>query len=154
MREATALIRMIAIGALLAAAGPLAAQETKVPSDSELVSLPGCSKGRVFTVFEAPEHEPRQTTVAVGRHFRLNGHKDVLTSIHLHEGQLIEVTGLVKKADLTGPGGIGLAGGKVRIGGPQPRSAVGNPAMDASYNNTGTIDVSAWRQLGVGCPSK
>jgi len=154
MTGASALIRVIAIGGMLAGAGALTAQETKIPSDSELVSLPGCSKGRVFTVFEAPEHEPRQTMVAVGRHFRLNGHKDVLNDIHLHEGQLIEVTGLVKKSDLKGPGGIGIAGGRVRIGGPQPRSAVGNPGMDASYNNVGSIDVSAWRQLGAGCPSK
>jgi len=154
MTGASALIPVIAIGGMLAGAGALTAQETKVPSDSELVSLAGCSKGRVFTVFEAPEHEPRQTMVAVGRHFRLNGHKDVLNDIHLHEGQLIEVTGLVKKSDLKGPGGIGIAGGRVRIGGPQPRSAVGNPGMDASYNNVGSIDVSAWRQLGAGCPSK
>ena len=153
MTDAGAVIRILAIAAMLAAAGPLAAQETKVPSDSEMLTMAGCTKGRVFTVHQAPEHEPRQTTVAVGRHFRLNGHKDVLNNIHLHEGQLIEVTGLVKKSDLSAPAGIGVAGGRVRIGGPQPRSAVGSPAMDAAYN-VASIDVSAWRQLGADCSSK
>ena len=78
MADARALIRVIAVGGMLAAAAPLAAQESKPPSDSELVSLAGCAKGRVFTVHEAPEHEPRQAAVAAGRRFRLTGQKDAL----------------------------------------------------------------------------
>ena len=152
MADANTLIRVLAVGGMLAAA-PLAAQETKVPSDSELVSLPGCAKGKVFTVGEAPEHESRQTAVAIGRQFRLNGQKDALNDIRRHEGQLIEVTGLVRKSDLKGPAGIAIAGGRVRIGGPQPRSSMGNPALDPSYN-VAAIDVSGWRQLGEECPTR
>jgi hypothetical protein len=151
MADANTLIRVLAVGGMLAAAVPLPAQESKPPSDSELVTLPGCAKGKVFTVGEAPEHEPKQTLVAVGRRFRLTGQKDALNDIHRHEGQLIEVTGLVRKSDLKGPGGIAIAGGRVRIDGPQPRSAMGNPALDPSYN-VAAIDVSAWRQLGGDCP--
>ena len=152
-----ALIRVIALAGILAATpgarAALAAQESKPPSDSELVSLAGCSKGRVFTVAEAPEHEPRQATVATGRRFRLTGQKDALNEIHRHEGQLIEVTGLVRKSDLKDPAGIAIAGGRIRIGGPLPRSTMGNPGRDPSYN-VAALDVSAWRQLGGDCPGR
>ena len=89
------------------------AQERPAPSDSELISLPGCSKGRNFVVAEGPEHEPKQVQVAPGRRFRLNGPKDVLDDIKRREGRMIEVTGLVRKAALS-PSGISIAGGRSR----------------------------------------
>src|SRR5262245_29035873 len=153
MADTRALIRLMAIGGILAGATSISAQESKTPSDSELVSLAGCAKGRVFTVHEAPEHEPRQSAVAVGRRFRLNGQKDALKDIRAREGQLIEVTGLVRKSDLKGPGGIAIAGGRIRIGGTQPRSAMGSPGRDPQYS-VAVLDVSGWRQLGGDCPSR
>jgi hypothetical protein len=153
MVESRALVRLMAVGAMLAAATSLRGQESKTPSDSELVSLAGCTKGRVFTVHESPEHEPRQSAVAPGRRFQLTGQKDALKDIRRHEGQLIEVTGLVRKSDLKGPGGIAIAGGRIRIGGPVPRSAMGSPGRDPQYNVAG-LDVSGWRQLAGECPKK
>jgi len=157
MADARALFRMITIGGILAVApgarAALAAQESKPPSDSELVSLAGCAKGRVFTVHEAPEHETRPAAVAAGRRFRLSGQKDALNDIHRHEGQLIEVTGLVRKSDLKDPAGIAIAGGRIRLGGPLPRTTMGDPARDPSYN-VAVLDVSGWRQLGGECPTR
>src|SRR5262245_45236341 len=84
--------------------GILCAQERPVPSDSARVAIPGCAKGRAFVVQEAPEHEPQQVAVAPGRRFRLNGPKDVLADIKKHEGRLIEVTALIRKNAVQGPG--------------------------------------------------
>jgi hypothetical protein len=91
--------------------------------------------------------------VATGRRFRLSGPKDSLNDIHRHEGQLIEVTGLVRKSDLKDPAGIAIAGGRIRIGGPLPRSTMGSPGRDPSYN-VAVLDVSGWRQLAGECPTR
>ena len=91
-----------------------------MPSDSARVAIPGCAKGRAFIVTQSPEHEPTQADIAPGRRFRLSGPKEILDDIKKHEGRLIEVTGLVRKDALKGPGGIGIAGGRVRIGGGSP----------------------------------
>jgi len=137
------------IGAVVLVAG-LHAQERPVPSDSEQVSLPGCAKGRNFVVAEGPEHEPKQVVIAPGRRFRLAGSKEALDGIKRREGQLIEVTGLVRKAALS-PGGISIAGGRIRLGGAVPRQPMNDPARDPAYNQP-VIDVSSWRLLdGSAC---
>jgi hypothetical protein len=135
--------------ALACAAGTLLhAQERPVPPDSERVSLPGCSKNRNFVVGEGPEHEPKQTVIAPGRRFRLEGSKELLEEIKRREGRMIEVTGLIRKAVIT-PSGIPIAGGRIRIGGSVPRSPIYDPARDPAYNQA-VIDVSAWRQIDGG----
>lgn len=132
----------------LVTVAPAFSQERPVPSDSEQVSLAGCAKGRTFTVAEGPEHEPKQVVIAPGRRFRMNGSKDTLDAIKRREGQLVEVTGLVRKADIS-PGGISIAGGRIRLGGSVPRQSVYDPARDPAYNQA-TIDVSSWRLLDGG----
>src|SRR5215510_9280392 len=95
-----------------------AAQEEKpVPKDSVRVSIPGCSKGSAFVVTESPEGERTSIEIKTGRRFRLTGKKDLLKEIEAREGYVIEVTGIVRRNDLQGPGGISLGGGRVRIGG-------------------------------------
>lgn len=135
------------------ATGAVAAQEKKTPADSEELSLPGCAKGRTFIVTEGPEHEPRQVVVAPGRRFRLQGPKDVLDDIKRREGRLIEVTGLVRKSQVAGPGGIPIAGGRIRIGGSVPRSPMTDPARDPAYNQA-VMDVSSWRLLDGTCTER
>ena len=134
--------------------GILCAQERPVPSDSARVAIPGCAKGRAFVVTESPEHEPRQVDVAPGRRFRLNGTKEILADIKKHEGRLIEVTGLIRKNALQGPGGIPVAGGRVRIGAGVPQSPVGDVTRQPGYYDQPTLDVEGWRQLGENCSVK
>jgi hypothetical protein len=148
MRQLTWLL----VGVAMASAA-VAAQERKPPADSEELSLAGCAKGRTFIVAEGPEHEPRQVVVAPGRRFRIEGPKDVLDDIKRREGRLIEVTGLVRKSDVAGPGGIPIAGGRVRIGGGPARSPMGDPARDPGYNQA-VMDVSSWRLLDGSCPKR
>jgi hypothetical protein len=144
--------RLLVVAAL--ASGSLLAQEgRKIPDDSVLVSLQGCATNRTFIVGPRSEHAPRTLEIEPGRRFRLNGPKDVLEKIKQGEGRMVEVTGLIRKADLAKPGGIGLAGGRVRIGGAAPRAPVGNsPMADAVYNQA-VMDVETSRPLPDSCPA-
>ena len=142
--------RLVAAAACaLCLAGAVSAQERPVPDDSARVSIPGCAKGRVLIAAPAPEHEPAQVEIEPGRRFRLNGAKDVLNDIKKREGQMIEVTGLVRKAALKGPGGIPIAGGRVRIGAGLP---AGNPTRTPGGYGQAVLDVEGWRLLGENCP--
>jgi hypothetical protein len=135
-------------------AAAAAAQERPVPGDSARVSIPGCAKGRVFIVTETPEHEPVQAEIAPGRRFRLSGPKDVLNDIKKREGRMIEVTGLVRKAALTGPGGISIGKGRVRIGGGPPVASTGDPTRTLGGYEQAVLDVEGWRVLAENCPGK
>jgi len=134
--------------------GLVCAQERPVPSDSARVAIPGCAKGNAFIVSKSPEHEPSRSDIAPGRRFRLSGPKDVLKDIKNHEGRLIEVTGLIRKAALQGPGGIGVAGGRVRIGAGVPQSPTGDPSHTLTSYEQPVLDVEGWRQLGENCSLK
>ena len=134
--------------------GILCAQERPVPSDSARVAIPGCVKGTAFIVTKAPENQPTQGDIAPGRRFRLSGPKDVIKDIKSHEGRLIEVTGLIRKNALKGPGGIGIAGGRVRIGGGAPVAGAGDPITSPQGYEQPVLDVEGWRQLGENCSVK
>jgi hypothetical protein len=149
--------RLVPVGVgLLLAAVPLLAQEDqerKVPKDSALVSIQGCAKGRTFIVAERSEHRPTTSDIDPGRRFRLSGPKDILKDIEARERTMIEITGLVRKSQLAGPGGIAIAGGRVRIGGAMPRSPINDPARDPAYNQA-VIDVESFRLLPDECPKR
>ena len=137
---------------LLAAAvatGVTRAQEREVPKDSALVSIQGCARGRAFVVGERSEDQPGTLEIEPGRRFRLNGPKKILDEIKLRERTVIEVTGLIRKADLNEQG-VSVLGGRVRIGGRVPRSPISDPARDPAYNQA-TIDVQSWRLLEGDC---
>ena len=131
----------------------LAAQEERpVPKDSVRVSIPGCSKGSAFVVTDTPEGERTSVEIKSGRRFRLTGKKELLNEIKAREGYIIEVTGIIRKNDLQGPGGISLGGGRVRIGGGAPVSGSGGEVNRAPQSMNATIDVEGFRPLGEPCP--
>ena len=66
---------------------------------------------------------------------------------------LIEVTGLVRRADLDPPRGIGI-GNRVRIGGGQPQSPIGAGAPTSPAYAEAIIDVESWRPLPGDCPQR
>jgi hypothetical protein len=144
---------------LIASAAALAAQEQerKVPNDSQRITVPGCAKGRTFIVTAREGHEPTSGELAPGRRFRLSGDKDILKEIEKREGMMVQVTGLVRKADLAGPGGISTAGGRVRIGGAVPQSQVGGGPASGTLTGVRTdavLDVEGWDRLPESCPSR
>lgn len=140
--------------ALLAAGGLIAAQERDtVPKDSTRLSMRGCTKDRVFTAAAQPEHEPVGVEVAAGRRFRLAGPRQILDDIKRREGMMVEMTGLVRKAALAGPGGVRIFGGRVRIGGALPQDPIADPRRDPMYNVV-VIDVESFRPLLESCPAR
>lgn len=149
--DPTRLILALAFAGVAAVAAP--AQERKVPDDSARISIAGCADGRVFVVAEAAGHEPTNNNIQPGRRFSLSGKKKLLSDIKKHDSQMIEVTGLVRRADIGGPGGIALGGGRVRIGGGPPREPIGDvsriPVVEQAF-----LDVESWRQLPGSCRTR
>jgi hypothetical protein len=139
--------------ALISGAFLAAQEQAKVPKDSARIAIPGCTRDRVFIVADAPNHEPIGTRLEPGRRFRLAGKRELLDDIKRREGTMVEVTGLVRKSDLEGSGGVRLFGGRVRIGGAQPQA----PLSDVQHNSTYAevvLDVESYRMLTEPCPSR
>lgn len=134
---------------LLMASTPAGAQERPVPSDSARVTLSGCAHDRAFVVTEADGREISASGIRPGRRFRLSGPRQLLADIRKREGSMVEITGLVRKSDLSGPGGLKIFGGRVRIGGAMPR----DPIRDPMYNQV-VIDVEGFQLLSDPCPAR
>lgn len=132
----------------------VSAQERKVPKDSERLILSGCVNGRTFITAAAEEGETNRSGMEEGRRFRLGGSGKLLDEINARKGRRVEITGLVRKSQLGGPGGISIAGGRIRIGGRQPQTSIAtDPARDPAYNQA-VLDVEGWRALAEPCPSR
>jgi hypothetical protein len=128
--------------------GPLVAQEEKrVPKDSVRVSIPGCTKGYVFTAGRRTPDQPGSGDVPEGMHLRMNGPKKLMAEIKAHEGSMIEITGLMKKGQYMP--GVGIGGG-VRVM-PGPGGGSLSSAPNASQI---LIDVEGWRPAVGNCPSR
>lgn len=115
--------------ALLALAG---SQETRpVPKDSMAVEARGCLKGRIFTATSVIEHDGALRGPDItGRRFRINGTKELTKQVKEHDGHLVAITGIVRKADLSGEGvGFKVGGARVVIGaqGTNPATARNTP---------------------------
>lgn len=107
-------------------------QETKpVPKDSMLVEARGCLKGRIFTATAPIEHEGALRGPDIsGRHFRVNGKKELTNQVKQHDGHTVEISGIVRKADLSEEGvGFKVGGARVVIGaqGSNPAAARNTP---------------------------
>jgi hypothetical protein len=131
--------------------GPLAAQEQKpVPKDSVRVSIPGCTRGYIFTAGRRTLDEPGSVSVPEGTHFRMNGPKKLIAEIKAQEGSMIEITGVTKRGQYT-PDGVGIGGG-VRVG-PGP-GVTGGGGLGSPVANQISIDVEGWRPVAGSCPSR
>lgn len=139
-----------ALALMLAAAwsSSFFAQEKPVPKDSVRFSIAGCARGRVFTVGAHPDHENRAPEIDAGRKLRLEGPKKLLDEIKANERSMLEITGLMKQADVRPPG-VGLAGGRIRVAPVEPmgRGVGRDPGIEQSI-----IDVESWQLLNASCP--
>jgi hypothetical protein len=137
--------------AIAALSGPLIAQEEKpVPKNSVRVSIPGCTKGQIFTAGRRTADQPGSVDIPEGMHLRMNGPKKMMAEIKAHEGSMIEITGLMKKGQYK-PDGVGIGGGVRVAPGPSPTggSLLGNPGVSQIF-----IDVEGWRSIVGDCPSR
>ena len=134
--------------AAMAAAGAVMAQEVKpVPKDSVRVSVPGCTKGYIFTVASRSANEAGSNfDIPEGMHVRMNGPKKLINEIKAHEGSMIQLTGLMKK-DQYRPDGVSIGGG-VHVS-PGPVNGSLSPGGGQAF-----IDVEGWRPLDRSCSSR
>ena len=137
---------VLLFGAATLMAAAAGAQETKrVPKDSMRVTVPGCTKGYIFTAGPRTEDQPGRMDIPEGMHLRMNVSKQMMAEIKAHEGTTIEITGLMKKDQLR-PDGVSIGGGVHVSPGPPGGSISSAPTMNQSF-----IDVEAWRELGGSC---
>src|SRR5262249_18259821 len=128
----------------------LTAQEKKIPKDSIRVTVPGCTKGMVFTAGPRTQDQTGRLDVPEGIHLRMNGPKQAISQIRTHEGQMIQITGLMKKGQYNQQGFP--IGGGVRVipgtGGPTgSRPTVGTEGVNY-------IDVESWQSAPGSCPGR
>ena len=129
--------------------GPLVAQEEKrAPRDSVRVSIPGCTKGFIFTAGRRTPDQPGSVDIPEGMHLRMNGPKKLIAAIKAHEGAMVEITGLVKRSQHN-PSGVGIGGG-VRI--TPGRPPTGGSLSAAPIASQFLIDVEGWRTAVGNCP--
>jgi len=141
----------VIIAAVALSSGRLVAQERKpVPKDSMRVSIPGCTKGYIFTAGRRTLDEPGSVSVPEGMHFRMNGPKKLIGEIKAQEGSMIEITGVTKRGQFK-PDGVDVGGG-VRIG-PGP-GGTGGGGLGSPVANQISIDVEGWRPVDGRCPSR
>jgi len=146
MRTTTVIIAAVAV-----LSGGLMAQERKpVPKDSVRVSIPGCTKGYIFTAGRRTLDEPGSVSVPEGMHFRMNGPKKLMAEIKAQEGSMIEIVGITKVGQYR-PDGVAIGGG-VRIG-PGP-GGTGGGGLGSPVANQVSIDVEGWRPVEGSCPSR
>jgi len=143
MRTTTVIIAAVAL-----LSGRLVAQEHKpVPKDSIRVSIPGCTKGYIFTAGRRTLDEPGSVSVPEGMHFRMNGPKKLIAEIKAQEGSMIEIIGVTKRGQHK-PDGVGIGGG-VRVSPGPGGSLPGSPVASQV-----DIDVEGWRPVEGHCPSR
>lgn len=125
-----------------------------VPKGSVQLASNGCLKGRIFTATRPREETaPRQGPDVTGQHFRVAGKKDVMKLVKAHQGQFVEVVGIVKTSDLAeNEPGKRIGNTTVKIG-PGPRST------DPTYRQSGmavshvpVMDLLSVRYLSDTCP--
>ena len=139
------------IVALVVSGSVLSAQEPKpVPKDSMRVTVPGCTKGSVFTAAAKTEDQLGRADIPEGARLRMNGPKKLMADIKAHEGQMIQITGLMKKGQYNETG-IPVGGG-VRITPGTGGVSVGRPSPTVGSVNY--IDIESWQTAAGDCPSR
>jgi hypothetical protein len=126
---------MLVITLLLALAIPQEPRQEKprVPEDSVELTVIGCLRGRVLKTIERRQKDVESSPYVGERTFRLAGKKDVMKTVQQHDRRLVEVVGLVRRADLDDKGvtvgGITISGGPPVAGRP-PGPGPTIPVMD------------------------
>jgi hypothetical protein len=115
---------MIVFVLLLALSMPQDVKQEKrrVPEDSVELTVIGCLKGRVLKTIKERPRDVESGPYVGERTFRLAGKKDVMDTVKKYDRQLVEVVGIVRRADLDDKGitvgGISISGGPPVAGRP------------------------------------
>ncbi len=137
---------------LLLAAAPAQEPGAKpVPKDSVQIATRGCFKGRVFTATPTPEGEIARGPNVTGRHFRVAGPHAVMDLVKQHDGHLVEVVGVVRKAAL-GDQGLGMKVGGARMVIGAPSGDPGRIGLQTPGTNVPVMDLTSVSFLSESCP--
>ena len=79
-------------------------EKRRIPEDSVQLTVVGCLKGRVLRTLEERPRDVESGPNVGQRTFRLAGKKDVMKTVKKYERQMVEVVGLVRRADLDDKG--------------------------------------------------
>ena len=108
-------------------------EKRRVPEDSVELTVIGCLRGRVLKTAERRQKGVETSPYVGERTFRLAGKKEVMKGVKQHDRRLVEVVGLVRRADLDDKGvtvgGITISGGPPAAGRP-PGPGANIPVMD------------------------
>ena len=137
---------MIVIMLLLALSMPQEQKEKKsrVPEDSVELTVIGCLKGRVLKTIDQRQKDVESGPNVGERTFRLAGKKDVMKVVTEHDRHLVEVVGIVRRADLDDKG---VTVGRVAISGGPP--VAGRPPDTVA--NVPVMDVESVRLRASSC---
>jgi hypothetical protein len=103
--------------------GAIVAQEKARPKDSVRVSIPGCTKGYVFTAARRTQDEPGTAGIPEGMHLRMNGRRD---DGEIKRRRFEDRGHRPHEEGQFGPDGVSVGGG-VRISPGPPSSGGINP---------------------------
>ncbi len=103
-------------------------EKPRVPKDSIELVVTGCLSGRVLAISDVRQVDVTSGPDVRARSLRVAGKKDVMKEIKRENHHLVEVTGLVRRSDLSEPGvkigkGIVISGGRPMAGSPGARPA-------------------------------
>jgi hypothetical protein len=143
-------VPLLGIVALLAG-GAVDARQQPIDKNSIELIVRGCLKGREVTADDVSGSDGVE--IEMGTIFRLSAKGDLSDDLKRHNGQVVIVTGLVKKTALAKPG-FRLGGGRIVIGG--GGSAGHDPTRDPARNSTRRLipmDVSAIDVISESCPT-
>jgi hypothetical protein len=150
-----ALVLLVATASFQAPAdAPQTPPEPKpVPSDSVEIMTTGCLKGRVFTATLAPEESMRRGPDVTGRNFRVSAKRDVMDAVKKHDGDLVQVVGIVRRGSLASNApGARIGNTRVVIGMPRNGNPMGSSSRPPAGDPMAVMDVSWVRFLSETCP--
>ena len=108
-------------------------EKRKVPEDSVELTVIGCLKGRVLKTVKNRPKDVESGPYVGERTFRLAGKKDLMKAVEENDRRLVEVVGIVRRADLDDKGvtvgGVTFSGGPP-VSGRRPDPAANTPVMD------------------------
>jgi len=120
-------------------------QETKkekprVPEDSIELTVIGCLTGRALKTIDRRQTEVESSPYVGERTFRLAGKKDVMEDVKKHNGHLVEVVGIVRRADLDDKG---VKIGRATISGAPMDGRVPGPAANVAVMDAESVRLRA-----------
>jgi hypothetical protein len=145
------MLARVALACVLAAVPLIAQQEEKpkVPKDSVMAVITGCLKGRVIRAEDVRQTDTTSGVTIRSHSFRVEGKKDVIGLVKEHDGDRVEMTGLIKKSALIEPG-VRFKGGRIVVGG---GTSGGTNTLPSPAENVTVIDALTVTAVGGTCSS-